>query len=267
MAKVESGLLAGVVPYIRGGSGEREAVVFFGVNALFKSLEKSSDPGRYAAQVAALLPGYRFTILGYAGSGFDEIVRHMALAVPTAPDVLMGISLGGLVAVRFAAEYPERVKRLVLLVSAHRLSSAGRRMVDRQFDVLEKGDFRTLVRENARLYRRPWYNWAVRLKLWKDGGRLAAEFRDAAAILRDYRKMFGPDFQGNADYARRVACATLILGGTADQLFDRAAFAETAELISGAQLQLFEGETHMLPVEKSAAVRTAIRGFLRVPDR
>jgi hypothetical protein len=36
MTNLESGLLGNGVPYIRGGSGPREAVVFFGVNALFK---------------------------------------------------------------------------------------------------------------------------------------------------------------------------------------------------------------------------------------
>jgi pimeloyl-ACP methyl ester carboxylesterase len=78
---------------------------------------------------------------------------------------------------------------------------------------LERGDFQTLIRENAVLFRRPWYNWLIQLKLWKD------------------RRKLG-------------------IGGTADQLFDRSAFEETASLIPGARLRLFEGETHMLPIER-----------------
>jgi hypothetical protein len=40
--------------------------VFFGGNALFKGLDKSSDPSRYARQIAGTLPErFRFTILGY----------------------------------------------------------------------------------------------------------------------------------------------------------------------------------------------------------
>src|ERR1044071_3232455 len=81
MTNVEIGLLADRVPYIRGGSGQRKAVVFFGVNALFKRLDRTSNPGRYTRQVSRLLPGYRLAILGYAGSSFEEIVRDMALVI------------------------------------------------------------------------------------------------------------------------------------------------------------------------------------------
>ena len=87
-----------------------------------------------------------------------------------------------------------------------------------QFDALERGDFRTLVRENALLF--------------------------------------------NAKYGRRIVSPALVIGGTADQLFDRGASEETARLIPGAQLYLFERETHMLPIEKSDEVAGAIRDFL-----
>jgi len=262
MTNVESGLIGDGVPYIRGGSGQREAVVFFGVNALFRRLDQTANPGRYARHISRLLPGHKVTILGYARSSFEEIVRDMATAIRTPPDVVMGMSLGGFVAMRFAAQHPELVRRLVLLVSAHRFSPSGLRMMGRQFEALERGDFRTLVRENALLFRRPWYNWLVRLKLWKDGNQLAANFRDPAAILRDYRQLFGPDFKNNAEYGRRIVSPTFVIGGTADQLFDRRASEETAGLIPGAQIHLFERETHMLPFEKSGEVAAIIRDFV-----
>jgi pimeloyl-ACP methyl ester carboxylesterase len=261
MTNVESGLLGDGVPYIRGGSGQREAVIFFGVNALFRRLDKTSDPGRYARQVSRLLPGHKFTILGYVGSSFEEIVRDMATAIRTPPDVVVGISLGGFVAMRFAAQHPELVRRLVLLVSAHRFSPGGLRMMERQFEALERGDFRTLVRENALLFRRPWYNWLLRLKLWKDGNQLTADFRDAAAILGDYRRLFGPDFKHNAQYCRRIASPAFVIGGTADQLFDPRASEETAGLIPGARIHLFEGETHTLPIERINEVAGLITDF------
>jgi len=263
MSNVETGLLLGDgVPYIRGGTGQREAVVFFGAGALFKRLDKVSDPGRYARQVSRLLPGHKFTILGYAGSGFDEIVRDMATAIRTPPEVVVGISFGGFVGMRFAAQHPELVRRLVPLVSGHRFSPGGWRMMERQFEALERGDFRTLVRENALLFRRPWYNWLVRLKLWKDGNRLATGFRDPSAILRDYRQLFGPDFKNYSEYCGRIISPALVIGGTADRYFDRGALEGTACLIPGAQIHPFEREKHMPPIEKSAEVTGAITDFL-----
>ena len=262
MTNVEAGLLADRVPYIRGGSGQREAVVFPGANALFRRLDQTRDPARYARQVSRLLPRHRFTILGYAGSSFDEIVRDMAHTINTPPDVVLGISFGGIVAMRFAAQHPELVRRLVLLVSAHRFSPGGRRLMARQFEALERGDFETVVRENTQQFRRPWYNWLARLGLWKDRGRLATEFRDPAAILNDYRQLFGPEFENNAGYGGRIVSPTLVIGGTADRYFDPGAFQETAGLIFAARSRLFKRETHMLPIEKSGEVAEAIADFL-----
>ncbi len=265
MPPIETGLLNGRVPFLRGGSGARHAVVFFGVNALFKRLDHVPNPARYACQVARLLPGYRFTILGYAASTFDEIVRDAAAAIATAPDAVLGISLGGLVAMRFAAAHPELVPRLILLVSAHRFSLAGAQRIERQFAALEREDLPTLIRENALLFRRPWYNWLIRLKLWKEGARIAQGFRNPAAIREDYRQLFGQDFANNATQAQSIACPTLLIGATADQFFDRLATEETAALIPNAQLRLFENETHMLPIERSDEVAAAIEAFVSSP--
>ena len=269
--QVETGLLAGRIPYIRGGGGPRHAVVFFGGNALFKRLDRSSDPARYAGQIAALLPeGFRFTILGYEETPptdytLDTIVRDMAHVVRTEigePDLVIGVSFGGFVAQRFAAEHPDLVGRLVLLVSGHRFSAEGWAAMERQFRALETGDFYSLVTDNVLLFRRSWYHWLVRLKLWKDRDRLASEFKDPKLILRSYRSLFSEDFARNPDFARRITAPTLVVGGTADQFFGTQVFKETAKMIPGAGIALFEGETHMLPIERSGDVADVIAAFL-----
>lgn len=139
----------------------------FGGNALFKGLDKSSDPIRYARQIAGTLPErFRFTILGYEETSpedytLDTIVRDLAEVVRTEigrPDLIMGVSFGGFVAQRFAAQHPDLVDRLVIKVSGHRFSEAGWRMMERQFRSLERGDFHELVKDNALLFRLSWYN-------------------------------------------------------------------------------------------------------------
>lgn len=69
-------------------------------------------------------------------------------------------------------------------------------------------------------------------------------------------------FARNAAYAAAIGAETLVVGGTADQFFDRGAFAETARLIPGARLELFEGERHMLPVERRRDVARRLADFL-----
>lgn len=271
MNPIKTGLLAKSIPYIRGGAGTKHAVVFFGGNALFKRLDKSSNPSRYANQIANLLPGdYRFTILGYEERPpedytLDTIVRDLAQVVRAElgkPDLVVGVSFGGFVAQRFAAEHADLVDRLVILISGHRFSDAGWQVMERQFEALSTGDFYTLVKDNALLFRRPWYNWLVRLKLWKDRDRLPSEFKEPGQILRAYRSIFSDDFTRNPGFAKRIMAPTLVVGGTSDQYFDVRVFEETAGMIPNARLKLYPDETHMLPIERSRDVATDLAAFI-----
>jgi pimeloyl-ACP methyl ester carboxylesterase len=274
--RVESGLFAGRIPYIRGGSGPKHAVVFSGVNALFQRLDTASDPSRYARQIAGLLPaGYRFTLVGYEEIPprvytLDTIAEDLAgvlQAEAGRPDLVMGMSFGGFVAQRLAARNPELVERLIILVSGHRFSENGWRLLEQQFKVLETGNFYELLKDNALLFRRPWYNWLVGLMLWKDRYRLASRLKDPRLILQAYRGLFSEDFSRNADFAKRIVAPTLVMGGTADQYFDTPVFEETVRMIPGARLELWEGETHMLPIEARGKVATAVAAFLAEGQR
>ncbi|MDP9353739.1 MAG: alpha/beta hydrolase [Chloroflexota bacterium] len=175
---------------------------------------------------------------------------------------VIGVSFGGFVALRFAAIHPGLVDKLVLLVSAHRFSPEGQRRIAAQITALEAGDLYGLVRDNAVLFRRPWYNWLVRLRYLRRKGRFAAEFNDPASIARAYRALFSTDFERNGAYAARIGAETLVIGGTADQFFGRDDFEETARLIPRARLELFEGERHMLPVERRRDVAGLLADFL-----
>lgn len=69
--------------------------------------------------------------------------RTFAAATRKAPDMVLGISLEGMVAMRFAARHPELTRRLVILISAHRFSQSGEHIMERQFRALEQGDLPT----------------------------------------------------------------------------------------------------------------------------
>ncbi len=195
--------------------------------------------------------------LGTVVSDFERIVR-----TEIGRATIIGMSFGGFVSLRFAAEHPELVDKLVVLISAHRFSAEGRGKLSNQFAWLKEGNFYELLKENAVLFRRPWYNWLVRLMLWKDKGRLASQFNPADSILRGYQGLFSEGFERTQEYARRVKADTLILGGTADQYFDVEAFTETGRLIPSARVELFDHETHMLPLERGADVARVLSSFL-----
>jgi pimeloyl-ACP methyl ester carboxylesterase len=269
MGDVETGLFLDRIPYIKVGSGLRRAVVFFGGNALFKRLDRT-DASRYAATLRRLLPAdYSTYILGYEEDPPENYSLHTIVddlgtiaREEIGRSTVVGVSFGAFVAIRFAAAWPELVDKLVVLIGAHRFSAEGERRIAKQMAYLRAGDLYGLVRENAVLFRRPWYNWLVGLKLWRDKDKLASEFNDPTSIARAYEGLFGADFERNGEYAGRIRAETLIIGGTADQYFDVVAFEETARRIPVARLELFDGETHMLPVERRWDVARVLAEFL-----
>lgn len=261
------GRIDGRIPFISGGSGERCAVVFFGANALFQPLDRGA-PAQYARLVSRLLPfDYRYLILGYDPDppphyGFPQIVDDFAaiLRAQAAPADVIGVSFGGFVAQRLGADHPALLRRLVLLVSAHRFSPAGLARMKQQEALMRAGDLQGFVRDMALLFRRPWYNFGARLALAMSGAAIADRLNDRDTMLALYERLFtGFD---NTPWTQRIRTPTLVLGATRDQFFDVAAYRETAALIPGARLHLVKDETHFVPLERPQLVQRVIREFL-----
>jgi pimeloyl-ACP methyl ester carboxylesterase len=208
-------------------------------------------------------------VLGYepsppAGYSIATIVDDVAriLREEIGPATVMGISFGGFVAARLAADHPDLVKEMILMVSAHRFSPEGRRSVDRQIACAWSGDFEGFLDEFGLVFRRPWLNWLLRWRFSQERTRLHETMNDPAAIVRGLNAVAGEDFGGDPSWLAHVAAPTLIVGATRDPFFDVAALEETARHIPSARLQLFEHETHMLPVERARDVARVVTRFL-----
>ena len=158
------------------------------------------------AAIAALLPTVTtFHFPAYEvdprpAHGLDAIVDDLARIVGDefGQAKLAGISFGGFVAHRLATSYPALVDRLVLLVAVHRFSAEGQGRIPAQIASWDAGDFDGLVRDNALLFRRPWYNSLARLRYRRRKGPFAAEFNDPAAVARAYRPSSRPTSSGTA---------------------------------------------------------------------
>jgi len=228
---------------------------------------------RDGKRIARLLPkGRTVYVLGYdpapsADHSIETIVRDVAQIMRdvTGPATVMGISFGGFVAARLAADHPDLVRELILMVSAHRFSPDGRRSVDRQLEYAWAGDFEKFLDEFGLVFRRPWLNWLIRLRLRKERSRLCKTMNDPAVIVRGLNAVAGEDFGSDPAWLARITAPTLIVGATRDPFFDVAALEETARHIPCAQLKLFERETHMLPVERARDVAKVVTRFLQAP--
>jgi pimeloyl-ACP methyl ester carboxylesterase len=269
MKDFRTGLFLNKIPYVQSGSGPHPVVVLNGGQA-FVRRPTPARAQRDAKRIARLLPkGRSIHVLGYepsppAGYSIATIVDDVAriLREEIGPATVMGISFGGFVAARLAADHPDLVKEMILMVSAHRFSPEGRRSVDRQIACAWSGDFEGFLDEFGLVFRRPWLNWLLRWRFSQERTRLHETMNDPAAIVRGLNAVAGEDFGGDPSWLAHVTAPTLIVGATRDPFFDVAALEETARHIPSARLQLFEHETHMLPVERARDVARVVTRFL-----
>lgn len=259
----------GKIPFVKIGSGSDPMIVLNGGQA-FVRRPTPARAQRDAKRIARLLPSNRtIYMLGYdpappPGYSIDMIVQDVAqiLREETGPATVMGISFGGFVAARLAADHPDLVTDLILMVSAHRFSPEGRRSIDRQIECAWQGDFEGFLKEFGLVFRRPWLNWLLRLRFRQERKRLSETMNDPAIIVRGLHAVAGEEFGKDPAWLRRIKARTLIVGATRDVFFDVEAMEEAARLIPSAQLKLFKDETHMLPVERARDVAKAVSAFL-----
>jgi pimeloyl-ACP methyl ester carboxylesterase len=199
----------------------------------------------------------------------DEIVLADAVLAESAEPIhLVGHSYGGAVALRFAAERPERLRSLTLIepVAFHLLCGAPagtaehglfREVAALAADVTEsaaEGDGR---RGMARFV--DYWNGAGSWMRLRPEAQVALA-RQAPRVALDFRAAMTDSTRLRA--LRGIAVPTLILRGSASPRPTRRIAALVAQVLPKARLQAIEGAGHMLPLTHPAAVNAVITDHL-----
>lgn len=266
----ECGMFLDKIPYIKGGCGLRKMVFFYGGSAMISSLEKSSVKNHLNIIKAYVPEGYTYYVFGYErnpapGYDLNQIADDFAKIIKNEMGhaVIIGVSFGGFVAVRFAAKYPELTDQLILLISAHKFSFLGEAKINKMMELAQNERCYDLIKEVTVLFRRAWLNLLARFVLWKNKRKILRDIYPGASIINNLAGIFSMDVRRNIDYLGEIKAETLVIGGTKDQFFGVDEFQTTAKNIKGAKLRLFEYETHMLPVERKKDVARIIKAFIR----
>lgn len=143
-----------------------------------------------------------------------------------APVALCGLSLGAVLALRYAAERPARVGALVLIAPQYRAPRRLLRVQNALFRVLPPAAFRGTGFTKDRV-------------LQLCGSLMDLDLSEAL---------------------RRVSCPVLVLCGSRDRANKRAS-AELAQLLSGAEFHIVEGAGHALNREAPEQLAALIRDF------
>ena len=224
-------------------------------------------------QLPALAPDFgvlTYDLLGHGESApppstpdlaiFSEQLSRLMDRCGIERAAVVGFSLGGMIARRFALDHPERLSALAILHSAHDRTPAEREA----------------VRERVRHIREhgPSANVDSALERWFTPGFRAAE-PGLIALIRRWITSNDPDIfpriyqvlaEGDAEIARgleRIDCPTLVMTGEDDPGNTPAMSRAMAGLIPGARLVILPGLRHMALAESPMAVSEPLLSFLR----
>jgi len=180
------------------------------------------------------------------GMSMAELAEEHAAAIRSlggGPVDVAGISTGGSIAQQMAADHPDVVDRLVLLSTACRLGPQGRALQRRVAVRIRGGAYRqALAVMMAGLVPPGRGQLAAGAVAWLAGPRLLAGGDDLADMATTIEAEDAFDL---ATCGSPIRAPTLILAGSADRFYSPELFAETARLIPGSRLRVFEGRGHV----------------------
>ena len=231
------------------------------------------DRAMWQWQLPALTPHFSvlvYDLLGHGGSAPPVCTPDLAMfsgqllrlmdrcGIERA--AVVGFSLGGMIARRFALDHPDRLSALAILHSAHDRTPIEREAVrERVRHTQEHGPSANV---DSALER--WFTPAFR-----------AEAPELIALVRRWITSNDPDVftriyrvlaEGDAGIAHgieRIACPTLVMTGEDDPGNTPGMSEAMAGLIPGARLVILPGLRHMALAESPAAINEPLTSFLR----
>jgi len=256
-------------------SGSGETVVLLHATA--------SSRAQWQSLTEALPSGYRILapdLYGYGesdpwpGNGALCLADEAALVdavlpLGCGPIHLVGHSYGGAVALRFAVQYPERLRSLVLIepVAFHLLRQEGAKPADRLLfaEVMEIAGLvrRAVISGNYRAA------MAGFIDYWNGQGTWARMTPEQRAALSRRVTKVALDFSAaemesaSAPAYGRIAAPALVLHGARSPEPTRRIAELVADSLPAGRLQIIEGAGHMLPLTHKQGVNTAIAAHLR----
>lgn len=182
-------------------------------------------------------------------------------ALGSGPVWLVGFSMGGVIAQRFALDFPHRVNGLVLIASSCTVGRAGVEFFEKRIQQVSTGGleaFRELSKTDGHGCISPGHD------------ELAAEYRelrsnavkDPAGYLNACQAMLRLNVHPMAQELGAIDCPVTVIAGELDPYCPPRASEAIATAIPGAELTVFEDTGHCLHWERPERTNRMIRDFI-----
>ena len=240
-------LKCGDMDYIRFGGGEKVLVMLPGVGDGLKTVKGMALP------FALLYRGLTKDYTVYAFSRRAELPEHMTTremaadlneameALGLSDTAVVGVSQGGMIAQWLSIDHPDKVRKLVLTVTLSRPNDTARDVIARWTEMAKAGDYKGIMLDTAERSYSP-----KRLKQVRAEYSLLGSFGKPASFDRFLTQAESCLTHDTYDELEKIACPTLVIGGTDDRIVTGEASREIAERIPGSELYLYEGLGHGL---------------------
>ena len=256
-------LTAGEMDYVRFGSGSRVLVMLPGVGDGLKTVKGMALPFTllyrrlckdftvYAFSRRRKLPAHMST--REMAADLNEAMETLSLSGAA----VLGVSQGGMIAQWLAIDHADKVNRLVLTVTLARPNDTARDVIARWTEMAERGDYRGIMLDTAeRSYSEK------RRKLAQLEYRLLGDLGKPESFDRFLTQAESCVTHDAWAELPRIACPTLVIGGTDDRIVTGQASVEIAERVPDCRLFLYEGLGHGL-YEEAADWLDRVADFCR----
>lgn len=262
LCHAKNGIAAGA-EYIRFGSGRKNLIMLPGLGDGLRTMKGTALPmALYYRCLAKEYTVYMFSRKTRLPQGCTT--RDMARDLVEAMDELgigtasvVGVSMGGMIAQHLAADYPDRVEKLVLVVTAARENPILLESLEEWVACAQKDDHRALMDSNMRrIYSESYYRknrWMVPVTGLLTKPKSYDRFLTMAEACRTHNA-FGR--------LAEITAPTLVMGGEKDNSLSGDASREIAGQIPGAQLKMYPQWGHGL-YEEAKDFLQVVTEFLR----
>jgi pimeloyl-ACP methyl ester carboxylesterase len=200
------------------------------------SLDEDADLGTFAAQLEAVV---------------DELGLGSF--------VLVGFSLGALIAQRFALDHPERVEALVLAHSVFDRSPADRAAVLGRVEAVRDGRYASTIERALQRWFTP--DFAAAHPMVVDSVRQRLLHNDVSSYVIAY-SIFATADAGLAAEVGEISSPTLVLTGAEDSGSTPAMTFALANAIPNARAAIVPGVRHLAPLQDPHAIAAMIEAFV-----
>lgn len=249
--------------YIRFGSGKRNLVILPGLGDGLRTVKGTAVPMAMMYRIfAEAFTVYAFSRkhplpMGYTTRDMArDQAQAMALLEMEKADVF-AVSMGGMVAQHLAADYPERVGKLILTVTCARPNPILLESLEEWETLARQGDHGGFMDSNLRrIYSDEYYRknkWMAPAVGWLTKPKSYERFFVQAQACRTHDAY---------DRLDRIGAETLVIGGAQDKALGAEASREIAEKIPGAALKIYPQWGHGV-YEEEKGFNRLIMDFLK----